>query len=133
MIRILLLSALLTGSLCAQSEEPGPWEPGERNPLLLLPQQSERSYSAFTLVSGAVIGFYRSSVSVNSVSRCPFEISCSSFALHAVQRYGAAGIPLVIDRYFYRENVQAFSLYTRSVNPNGLVKLDDALFLSPFE
>lgn len=102
-------------------------------PALLVPAPTDASTAPFTLIARSALKYYQSSLSVKSVSRCPFEISCSNFALHAVQRYGVAGIPLIIDRYFYRENVEAFSLYKRTVSRNGVVKLDDALFLYPFE
>lgn len=42
---------------------------------------------------------------------CPFAPSCSSFARRAVQRYGAAGLLLILDRLIVREHVVAPAYY----------------------
>jgi hypothetical protein len=79
------------------------------------------------------ISYYQHSISNKSVSRCPFEISCSRFTAIAIKQYGIFGITLFIDRYFYRENSSAYSLYSRKETKNGFVKLDDKIYLQPFK
>ncbi|MFN6991869.1 MAG: membrane protein insertion efficiency factor YidD, partial [Fervidobacterium sp.] len=79
------------------------------------------------------ISYYQRSISEKSVSRCPFEISCSQFATIAIEKYGLLGFIIFIDRYFYRENVSAFSLYNKKETKNGIIKLDDKIYLFPFK
>jgi len=85
-------------------------------------------------VSLGLIGWYRRSLSEQSVARCPFVISCSVFAQEAIRRYGfLRGICLFIDRNMYRENRQMYELYDFAEMSQGVLKLDDRFFLDPVE
>jgi len=78
----------------------------------------------------SLIHYYQQHISPNSIQRCPFEISCSHFAEEAVQRYGVTGgLIRTIDRYYYRENRQAFAIYERVDGGEGRLLLDDAAYL----
>jgi hypothetical protein len=82
------------------------------------------------VLANKLISFYRQKIAVNSISRCPFQISCSQYALLAVKRYGVIkGVALFVDRNFYRENIAIFYYYPLVEDNNCLLKLDDAYFL----
>lgn len=132
MLRTLLLLVLGAASVSAQRVQDVPWEPGEGT-VRLVAAQPAPPMSIIGMFSRSAVSWYHSTSSSHSVARCPFEISCSRFAVMALDRYGIAGVPLVLDRYFFRENAEAFSLYERKAVRNGVVKLDDALYLTPFE
>jgi putative component of membrane protein insertase Oxa1/YidC/SpoIIIJ protein YidD len=108
-----------------------PWEKGEVEirggpvkPDFVGPQ------SLFSSASTALIRCYQRRVSANSVARCPFVVSCSDFALQAVQRHGfLMGLCLFIDRSFYRENPQIGDLYPYRQQNLGLLRLDDSFYL----
>lgn len=134
MYKIFLLLALSQITLYSQTSILEPWEPGEGMINLLQKGNSVRQpHSPLDYISLVAISFYQSSVSDKSVSRCPFEISCSRFAVKAIEKYSLLGYPIFIDRYFFRENASAFSLYTKKLTNNGIVKLDDKIYLSIFE
>jgi putative component of membrane protein insertase Oxa1/YidC/SpoIIIJ protein YidD len=77
-----------------------------------------------------LIRFYQKKISVKSISRCPFHISCSHFAYHAIEKYGPyLGVCLFIDRTFYRENPGAYFYYPLKENKEGNLKLDDSFYL----
>jgi hypothetical protein len=102
------------------------WDPQEIN---FIRRDTPKPLSIFTDISNSLISFYQKEISTGSVSRCPFTISCSVFCQRAINRYGIFGIPLFIDRYFYRENIDSFSHYKLIQIKNGVLKLDDELFL----
>jgi hypothetical protein len=129
-----LLLALSGLSLFSQTAGEDAWEPGEGKINLLRPQEVVRAPSSLPdMILLPAISLYRSSLSGRSVSRCPFEISCSRFASMAIERHGFLGYLIFMDRYFYRENAAAFSLYTRKSTPNNTIKLDDKIFLDIFK
>ena len=76
-----------------------------------------------------MINWYQDEVSPNSIQRCIFNISCSNFAEIAISKYGLVGLLFFIDRYFYRENSEAYIHYPRIIKKNGQIKLDDKEFL----
>jgi hypothetical protein len=82
------------------------------------------------VASEKLISLYRHRIAVNSISRCPFKISCSQYTSIAIKRYGfLKGVCLFIDRNFYRENVGIMYYYPFVEDTNGLLKLDDSHFL----
>jgi hypothetical protein len=85
--------------------------------------------SIFLDMSNFLISFYKKDISTESVSRCPFAISCSSFCKEALRKHGVLGLVLFIDRYFYRENIDSFSHYKLIQTNYGVLKLDDEYFL----
>jgi len=103
------------------------WEPSDST----LYQQTSTNppKSVFLDMADFLILFYKKDISTNSISRCPFAISCSSFCKEAIEEHGAFGLVLFIDRYFYRENIDAFSHYSLIQTNYGVLKLDDELFL----
>jgi putative component of membrane protein insertase Oxa1/YidC/SpoIIIJ protein YidD len=77
-----------------------------------------------------LIRFYQKKISVKSISRCPYYISCSHFAYQAIEKYGPyLGVCLFIDRTFYRENPGAYFYYPLKENQEGNLKLDDSFYL----
>ena len=102
------------------------WEPEEREPPAT---KTLQHFSILPIIADPLISFYQTKISPHSISRCPFKISCSTFAQRAIERYGLFGIAMFIDRYYYRENHEAFAHYKLVVTDQGILKLDDALFL----
>ncbi len=90
---------------------------------------ADTSFSPLRLLVRAAIGLYRDHMSGHSISRCPFAVSCSRFAAEAVERHGAVGLLLFIDRYFYREHAFAFNHYPFRILHGGFLKLDDTPYL----
>lgn len=80
-------------------------------------------------LSNSVISLYQKDISIQSVSRCPFEISCSHFAKRSISEYGIIGVAMFVDRYFYRENIESFINYKLIKTKSGILKLDDKLYL----
>lgn len=68
---------------------------------------------------------YQHHIGPNSVSRCPFVLSCSHFAVRALQRFGILGLPMLLDRYLIRENTQAYDHYQHHIGDDGRLRLDD--------
>lgn len=85
--------------------------------------------SIFLDLADDLITFYQNDISIESISRCPFVISCSSFCKEAINKYGLLGLAMFIDRYFYRENIDAFSHYNLIQTNYGVLKLDDKIYL----
>jgi hypothetical protein len=82
------------------------------------------------LAAKRLIGYYQGNISPNSISRCPFFISCSNYAGLAVQKYGLLlGVAYFIDRNFYRENIASMKYYSFRENKSGNLKLDDSFYL----
>jgi hypothetical protein len=102
------------------------WEPEERGATA---PQHPKDFSLLPAVADQLVSFYQKKISPQSISRCPFKISCSTFAQRAIERYGIFGVAMFIDRYYYRENHEAFAHYKLVVTNQGILKLDDALFL----
>lgn len=133
MLILFLLLALPLSSL-SQVVEDEPWEPGEETVLLFQRElKPPLVTSPLDYLMLRAISYYQRSLSGKSVSRCPFEISCSQFAAIAIRKYGLLGYAIFIDRYFYRENPSIYSLYIKKVTKNGVVKLDDKIYLFPFK
>ncbi|MBM4167494.1 MAG: membrane protein insertion efficiency factor YidD [Ignavibacteria bacterium] len=132
--KVLLLSFLLhVLSLSQEKFQNGidAWEPEEELSKFPSTKFSEPSFFSFiSSASNNIISYYQTNISINSVSRCPFKISCSHYAQGAIQRHGFLGICKFIDRYFFRENNEAFSHYKLLQTENGVLKLDDTFFLS---
>jgi putative component of membrane protein insertase Oxa1/YidC/SpoIIIJ protein YidD len=110
--------------------EPDAWEPdaiGKEFP----PKSVEKSELAMDAwLAKALIRFYQTDIGPNSISRCPFFISCSNFAMQAIEKYGFfPGILLFIDRIYYRENPAAYLFYPKKRNSRLFLKLDDTYFL----
>ena len=84
------------------------------------------------LITDRMIQFYQKKIGPNSISRCPFHISCSNYARQAIEKYGLIlGVSVFIDRYFYRENSSSFWHYGLRESKDGVLKLDDSFFLYP--
>jgi putative component of membrane protein insertase Oxa1/YidC/SpoIIIJ protein YidD len=82
------------------------------------------------LFANTLIGFYQKKISTQSISRCPFYISCSNYAYMSIQKYSFLfGICFFIDRYFYRENIACYYYYEFRENEYGILKLDDSFFI----
>lgn len=129
LVALSLLSFLfpfLVGAQVSSKAVEDSWEPEEWSAVA---PHTPRSFSLLTEVSGLLISFYQTEISPQSISRCPFKISCSSFAKSAIEEYGLFGLAMFIDRYYYRENHEVFAHYRLVVSKQGILKLDDAPFL----
>lgn len=129
-VLILLIFGLAAGRISGQ---PPPvtesWEPDIFNKY----DRRDSGPSGYPQPIGIVrsgIDFYQRVLSPHSISRCPFEVSCSHYAEEAVQRYGLViGLSMFIDRNLYRENPGLSRNYLRSVDETGELKYDDTFFL----
>jgi putative component of membrane protein insertase Oxa1/YidC/SpoIIIJ protein YidD len=69
---------------------------------------------------------YQSKIGSQTIHRCPFETSCSSFFVAAIEKNGVLkGTALFIDRYFYRENHKIPQNYEAVMRANQVVYRDD--------
>lgn len=89
----------------------------------------EEPQPLFNTVIFSLISLYRNELSAGSISRCPFAVSCSAFCFTSVKNDGLIGLLNFIDRYFYRENVEAYIHYELVQKDHGVLKLDDQFFL----
>jgi putative membrane protein insertion efficiency factor len=70
-----------------------------RHTLAIHPDEQLQSVSDSKNILLKAIHFYRSVISPTQVGRCGFYPSCSTFGMHAVQRYGALqGVGMTADR-----------------------------------
>lgn len=84
----------------------------------------------FSFIVQKSIGGYQESIGPRSISRCPFAISCSNYALQAVHLHGpVVGIMYFIDRNLYRENPGTPYMYPLIETESRVLKLDDSYFL----
>jgi hypothetical protein len=127
---LLLFTFLCANAVCQTSskgqDDPWNWEGGKTSVDIY------KSFSPVSMIIGLadhMIQSYQTDISPNSISRCPFKISCSEFARIAIARHGLLGFFLFIDRYCYRENVDSFSHYPLVDTGEGTLKLDDTQFL----
>jgi putative component of membrane protein insertase Oxa1/YidC/SpoIIIJ protein YidD len=127
----LFLCLLLYGSAVAQTSDialPEAWEPEIQNPIDISPPASSQ-FSLITHTLIKAINYYQEKISPQSISRCPFEISCSNFAKKAIEKKGVFGLIIFLNRYYFRENAECFSKYKIVQTQEGILKLDDASFL----
>jgi hypothetical protein len=132
--KVLLLSFFLHSLLFSQEKKQSvinAWEPEEELSHFNTYEPSDISFSVlFTHTANTLITYYQTTLSTNSIRRCPYKISCSNFAKEAIKRYYIFGVHAIVDRYFFRENSEMFAHYKPVQIENGVIKLDDAFFLS---
>jgi len=111
------------------SEEP--WEAEDIIPIEKIVSSQQESYHKPSYVFiRKMISLYQHQSTENTISRCPFYISCSSFALKSVKEHGIfLGSLLFIDRFFYRENSSIYKHYNFKRRDNSVLKLNDRYFL----
>jgi len=129
----LLILLFLSSVSCAQDTytEISAWEPDDPGPIYAS-FDSSGSYirDPGILIASSLIGFYQNKISTQSLSRCPFYISCSHYAHLAIKKYGLLiGLAFFIDRNCYRENVACWYHYALRENANGVLKLDDSFYI----
>lgn len=107
------------------------WEPEDIVPISsILDTTRDYVINPGILVANKLIEFYQRKIAPQSISRCPFYISCSNYAYQALKKYGLiVGICIFIDRYFYRENPGSYLHYELRETESGVLKLDDAFYL----
>jgi len=133
-VRILLFITLLSSSLVYSQDEyieTSSWEPDDLRPIYSS-FDSTQDYitKAGVLFANTLIKFYQRKISTQSISRCPFYISCSNYAYFAIKKYGLfLGICFFIDRNLYRENITSFYHYELRENRYGVLKLDDSFYI----
>ena len=107
--------------------EPAPWEPGDREGGM---SEGDAPATPSRGAALALVHWYQRRIAPRSVSRCPFAVSCSSFAARAVREQGAlAGMCRFIDRNLYRENPGMTRYYDWIELPDGSLRLDDTFYL----
>jgi len=131
---ICLLAAILSSGAALSAQDrtsvPEAWEPDSLIGTPVFPGTELSEQALVSEIASNLIRFYQAKVNPNSVSRCPFYISCSNFALLAIEKYGfLPGILLFIDRIYYRENPHAAFYYPKRRNYQNYLKLDDSFFL----
>ncbi len=104
-----------------------PWEAEDLRPTEVPEPPSMALGPLNELVLGG-IRFYQVKIGTNSVSRCPYVVSCSAFGKQSFTELGFFGLPAFLDRFFYRENPDTFVKYRRYVMPDGVIRYDDAAF-----
>jgi hypothetical protein len=107
------------------------WEPSDIHPISagssILAEPHGRLFEGTAL---SLISFYQTKISPLTIIRCPFLVSCSTFAARAIADKGLAlGLAIFIDRYYYRENTTAFRLYRLVRTEGDILKIDDSEYL----
>lgn len=118
--------------LAAQVPVPQPdgWEPDAAGQALARRKPGQPEATVEVELARALIRFYQADISPDSISRCPFLVSCSNFALRAIESRGVvAGMLLFIDRIYFRENPDARLFYPVRRDARLFLKLDDTFFL----
>lgn len=126
---LLLLSSILSAQ--ESYVEISSWEPEDIVPIYsMLDTADSYVIRPSILIANRVIKFYERKISTQSISRCPFYISCSEYAYQALRKHGLIlGICFFIDRHFYRENATAYFHYELRETKTGVLKLDDSFYL----
>ena len=135
---VFLVLVVMTYSASANTESPSEeyievysWEPGDPVPVWIDAEPDlSKPHGMMGGIALSMVRFYQKSISVKSVSRCPFYISCSSYAVHAIKRKGLLlGLCYYVDRHFYRENPGMYLHYEYHETESGVLKLDDSFFI----
>lgn len=105
------------------------WEPEDLNISSTTLNIEQPSFNVVKILSDNLISYYQSNISPLSIDRCPFEISCSNYAKEAISKHGIIGLIMFTDRYFYRENIAAYQNYKIIERKDGILKLDDKIYL----
>lgn len=128
--RALLLAAAATFGAALARAEPPPDEPWEPEPASARdaapPAPPASSYRPIADAALWAIRRYQRDIGPNSIARCRFARSCSRFAAESIDEEGAfVGLLLFWDRFFYRENDDAFRQYRWVRARGGALRLDD--------
>ncbi len=122
LFRWIVLTLAVSLSFAAKAQEPPPDK---------AKSTEERASGPAQTLALSLITYYQTSISSNSVHRCPFQISCSQYACESIKTAGlGGGLTHFIDRYYYRENKDAFRHYPLAAQADGAIKLDDDFFLT---
>jgi putative component of membrane protein insertase Oxa1/YidC/SpoIIIJ protein YidD len=129
---LISILSIFYSSLYSQetNEDVGPWENEDI-------RQITFSDSAFAKNQHEVwplylIQFYQKKIAPQSISRCPFYISCSNYTTLAIKTNGLLiGMCMFIDRNLYRENFAAQNNYLLR-DKNGELKYDDSFFINGY-
>lgn len=113
------------GQLVSQDEWVSePWDMESEHTDSVLSAQSMNFFAE------KLLDWYQKKVSTQSISRCPFAISCSDYTRRAIRKHGLIiGAAYFIDRNFYRENTESYRWYPLLELPGSVLKLDDAYYL----
>jgi putative component of membrane protein insertase Oxa1/YidC/SpoIIIJ protein YidD len=127
MKRLVALMLLGLSGVCAFPDET--WEPSDIHPVGS-PVPAAAQVDVAQSIALDLIHLYQVRISPASISRCPFLVSCSNFALRAIARKGfVVGSVMFIDRFWYRENAAAFGCYELARTDDGFLKIDDGQYL----
>ena len=123
-----------TGLIASQAEQGEPWDPviaeiGQRGEVGRAEKTHVMSLKAAkrpqVIVAEWLIGFYQSNLSTRSISRCPFQISCSVFTKEAIRKKGILlGTSMFIDRFYFREHSYSARHYELRTGASGKLKLE---------
>ncbi len=110
--------------------EDTPWEPFEAQPKQPDFWCHTTAFDPVGMLAAAALNYYNTHVSPKSIARCPFKISCSAFARKAINKYGFfLGSAMFFDRFLYREHKHAIEYYKKTLTDEGVLKLNDTLYL----
>ncbi|MCK4791040.1 MAG: membrane protein insertion efficiency factor YidD [Desulfobacteraceae bacterium] len=108
-----------------------PWEPEDivvSEAYLPLPPPH---FGLGVAIGEKLIHWYQNRIASKSIHRCPYLISCSNYALRAVQERGLlVGSLYFIDRNLYRENPGIWQYYPLMETSDRGLKLDDTFYLT---
>lgn len=117
------VSLFLVSSM-ARAEE-APFEPDEID--LEEAPEAPPKYRPLTDTLLTLVSLYREEVGPRSLRRCPFVVSCSALAKRELEENGILGLFVFLDRFFYRENIDAHRHYPRRRSEDGVLLLDDEI------
>lgn len=119
----LVLAPIVLSAQTVSSDPLEPWDFAIDAP----PRASDRSPKP---VVDGLLQVYRRSSGERTVDRCIFHTSCSAFFEQAVYNHGILlGTIMFIDRNMYRENADAYALYTLHFRPDGVIEVGDDYYL----
>lgn len=118
------LGALLFAGADVRAQEE-PFEPDDV--VAELPSEEAPRYRPVTDALLAIVELYREEIGPRSIRRCPFVVSCSTLAKEEIDKNGLYGLLVFLDRFFYRENIDAHRHYPSRRSADGALLLDDRM------
>ena len=118
------LGALLFAGADVRAQEE-PFEPDDV--VAELPSEEAPRYRPVTDALLAIVELYREEIGPRSIRRCPFVVSCSTLAKEEIDKNGLYGLLVFLDRFFYRENIDAHRHYLSRRSADGALLLDDRM------
>jgi len=88
--------------------------------------EDSNSYRMGEILISPLVHLYQEKINPKTISRCPFEVSCSNYLLMSIKNEGGIkGLALFLDRYFIRENHDIHKHYKARFVDNKLKYIDE--------